>query len=64
MAKKSRGPRTRSPYDFDPPALRFLPRAYSLSCSDGIDGAEAQGRALIEAAAFARTLTALLALLA
>ena len=50
--------------DFDPPALRFLPRAYSLSCSDGIDGAEAQGRALIEAAAFARTLTALLALLA
>ena len=50
--------------NFDPPALRFLPRAYSLSCSDGIDGAEAQGRALIEAAAFARTLTALLALLA
>ena len=50
--------------DFGPPSLRFLPRAYSLSCSDGIDGAEAQGRALIEAAAFARTLTALLALLA
>lgn len=47
--------------DFDPPALRFLPRAYSLSCSEGIDGAEAQGRALIEAASFARTLLALLA---
>ena len=47
--------------DFDPPSLRFLPRAYSLSCSEGIDGAEAQGRALIDAAAFARTLTALLA---
>ena len=47
--------------EFDPPALRFLPRAYSLSSSDGIDGAEAQGRALIEAAAFARTLLALLA---
>jgi hypothetical protein len=47
--------------EFDPPSLRFLPRAYSLSCSEGIDGAEAQGRALIEAAAFARTLLALLA---
>ena len=47
--------------EFDPPSLRFLPRAYSLSCSDGLDGAEAQGRALIEAAGFARTLLALLA---
>ncbi len=47
--------------DFGPPSLRFLPRAYSLSCSEGIDGAEAQGRALIDAAAFARTLTTLLA---
>lgn len=47
--------------DFDPPALRFLPRAYSLSCSDGIVGAEAQGRALIDSASFARTLLALLA---
>lgn len=47
--------------EFAPPALRFLPRAYSLSCSDGIDGAEAQGRALLDAAAFARTLLALLA---
>ena len=45
--------------DFDPPSLRFLPRAYSLSCSEGIDGAEAQGRALIDAAAFARTILAL-----
>lgn len=47
--------------NFAPPSLRFLPRAYSLSCSEGIDGAEAQGRALIEAAGFARTLLALLA---
>ena len=45
--------------DFDPPSLRFLPRAYSLSCSEGIDGAEAQGRALIDAAAFARTILTL-----
>ena len=45
--------------DFDPPSLRFLPRAYSLSCSEGIDGAEAQGRALIDAAAFSRTILAL-----
>lgn len=48
-------------HEFSPPALRFVPRAHSLSCSDGVDGAEAQGRALIDAAAFARTLTALLA---
>lgn len=47
--------------EFAPPSLRFLPRAYSLSCSDGIDGAEAQGRALLDAAAFARTLIALIA---
>lgn len=47
--------------EFAPVSLRFLPRAYSLSCSEGIDGAEAQGRALIEAASFARTLLALLA---
>ncbi len=47
--------------DFDPPSLRFLPRAYSLSCSEGIDGAEAQGHALIEAAQFGRTILALLA---
>ena len=47
--------------EYAPPSLRFLPRAYSLSCSEGIDGAEAQGRALIESASFARTLLALLA---
>lgn len=47
--------------DFAPPSLRFLPRAYSLGYSDGIESAEAQGRALIEAAQFARTLLALLA---
>ena len=46
--------------EFVPVSLCFLPRAY-LSCSDGVDGAEAQGRALIDAARFARTLLALLA---
>ncbi len=45
--------------NFDPPSLRFLPRVGALSCSEGIDGAEAQGRALIDAAAFARTILAL-----
>lgn len=47
--------------DLTPPALRFTPRCYSLGSSDGIDGCEAQGRALIEAAAFARMLQALTA---
>jgi hypothetical protein len=45
--------------EFAPPALRFRPRSYSLDADDGIDGCEAQGRALVEAAAFARALLAL-----
>ncbi len=44
---------------FAPSTLRFTPRAYSLSSSDGLEVCEAQGRALIEAAAFGRTLLAL-----
>lgn len=42
-----------------PPALRFTPRSYSLGSEEGIDACEALGRALVEAACFARTLQAL-----
>ncbi len=45
--------------EFRPVAIEVSLRTCSLN--GDIDGAEAQGRALIDAAAFARTLTALLA---
>lgn len=45
--------------DFEPPTLRFSPRTYSLSTDDGLEVCEAQGKALLDAAALGRTLLAL-----
>ncbi len=50
--------------EFAPASLRFTPRAFSMGSDAAMQHCEAVGHALINAAAFARTLTALLALLA
>lgn len=57
------GPWTRMPDsdEFVPPALRFTPRCYSLGSDGDMRHAAALGQALLDAAAFARTLAALLA---
>lgn len=45
--------------DFAPASLRFTPRAFSMGSGAAMEYCEAVGRALIEAASFARTLQAL-----
>ena len=47
--------------EFAPASLRFTPRAFSMGSNAAMQHCEAVGHALISAAAFARTLTALLA---
>jgi len=47
--------------DFEPPSLRFAPRSFSLESGASMVYCEAVGRALIDAAALARTLTLLTA---
>lgn len=47
--------------DFEPPALRFTPRSFSLGSGASMVHCEAVGRALIDAAALAHTLTLLTA---
>jgi hypothetical protein len=47
--------------EFPPVSLEFRPRAYSLGSETTMDACEAQGRAMLDAAAFARVLVAMTA---